>query len=176
VFFERRMPYNIAKEDKEIMDQAKIGGFLKLLRKEKELTQEQLAEQFYVSSRTVSRWETGSNMPDLSVLIELADFYRVDIREILDGERKNSNMDKELKDTLNKVADYSREDKKRMGRRMSVLFLLGIIGNIIWALIVEFGDLPQDSDYLEGSGSRFRSRFRLRDADNRLPHGVRNHG
>jgi transcriptional regulator with XRE-family HTH domain len=136
------MPYNIAKEDKEIMDQAKIGGFLKLLRKEKELTQEQLAEQFYVSSRTVSRWETGSNMPDLSVLIELADFYRVDIREILDGERKNSNMDKELKDTLNKVADYSREDKKRMGRRMSVLFLLGIIGNIIWA-IVEFGNLPQ---------------------------------
>ncbi|NLZ36703.1 MAG: helix-turn-helix transcriptional regulator [Clostridiales bacterium] len=124
------------------MDQAKIGGFLKLLRKEKELTQEQLAERFYVSSRTVSRWETGSNMPDLSVLIEIADFYQVDIREILDGERKNAKMDKELKDTLNKVADYSREDKKRMARRMSVLFFLGILGNIFWA-IVEFSDLPK---------------------------------
>lgn len=41
------------------MNQVKIGGFLKDLRKEKELTQEQLAEQFNVSRRTVSRWETG---------------------------------------------------------------------------------------------------------------------
>ncbi|MBQ3236879.1 MAG: helix-turn-helix transcriptional regulator, partial [Oscillospiraceae bacterium] len=69
------------------MDQIKIGKFLKHLRKEKGLTQEQLAEQFFVSSRTVSRWETGSNMPDLDILIELADFYNADIREIIDGER-----------------------------------------------------------------------------------------
>lgn len=70
------------------MDQAKIGSFLKALRSEKHLTQEQLAEQFYTSSRTISRWENGKNLPDISVLIELADFYGVDIREILDGERK----------------------------------------------------------------------------------------
>ena len=75
----------------------KIGGFLKLLRKEKELTQEQLAERFYVSSRTVSRWETGSNMPDLSVLIEIADFYQVDIREILDGKGKMQRWTKNSK-------------------------------------------------------------------------------
>ena len=51
------------------MNQQKIGEFLKHLRKEQGLTQEQLAEAFYVSSRTVSRWETGSNMPDLEILI-----------------------------------------------------------------------------------------------------------
>ncbi|MBO5388139.1 MAG: helix-turn-helix transcriptional regulator, partial [Lachnospiraceae bacterium] len=73
------------------MDQKKTGLFLRELRKEKELTQEQLAEQFNVSSRTVSRWETGSNMPDLSVLVELSDFYQVDIKEIIDGERKSEN-------------------------------------------------------------------------------------
>ena len=56
------------------MNQKNIGSFLKILRKEKNLTQEQLAEQFNVSSRTVSRWETGSNMPDLSLLVELADY------------------------------------------------------------------------------------------------------
>lgn len=44
------------------MNQIKIGGFLKELRKEKGLTQEQLAEQFNVSRRSVSRWETGSNL------------------------------------------------------------------------------------------------------------------
>ena len=52
------------------MDQQKIGAFLKVLRKQKGLTQEQIAEKFNVSSRTVSRWENGNNMPDLDVLIE----------------------------------------------------------------------------------------------------------
>ena len=94
------------------MNQQKIGEFLKHLRKEQGLTQEQLAEAFYVSSRTVSRWETGSNMPDLEILIELADFYHVDIREIIDGERKSENMDNETKDTLKKVAEYAVEEKE----------------------------------------------------------------
>ena len=52
-----------------IVDQIKIGLFLKELRKEKSLTQEQLAEQLNTSNRTISRWETGNNMPDLSMLI-----------------------------------------------------------------------------------------------------------
>ena len=56
------------------MDTKKIGAFLKQCRKEKNLTQEQLAEKFGVSARTVSRGETGSNMPDLSILVELADY------------------------------------------------------------------------------------------------------
>ena len=74
------------------MDQIRIGSFLKALRKEKGLTQEQLAEQLGVSARTVSRWETGSNMPDISLLIELAEFYEVSIPEIVSGERKNEQM------------------------------------------------------------------------------------
>ena len=52
------------------MDQQKIGRFLKELRKEKGITQEQLAEQFSVSNRTISRWENGNNMPDLDILRE----------------------------------------------------------------------------------------------------------
>ena len=51
------------------MDQKKTGYFLKQLRNEKKLTQEQLAEKFQITSRTVSRWETGSNMPDISMLL-----------------------------------------------------------------------------------------------------------
>ena len=92
------------------MDQPKIGKFLKQLRKEKGLTQEQFAEHFYISSRTVSRWETGNNMPDVDMLIELADFYDIDVREIIDGERKSENMDNETKDTLKKVAEYATEE------------------------------------------------------------------
>lgn len=95
------------------MNQQKTGELLKRLRKDKGLTQEQLAERFYVSSRTVSRWETGSNMPDVATLIELADFYDVDIREIIDGERKSEIMDQETKDTLKKVAAYATEGEKK---------------------------------------------------------------
>ena len=101
------------------MNQAKTGAFLKQLRKEKDLTQEQLAEKFFVSSRTVSRWETGSNMPDLSILVELADFYDVDIREIIDGERKSETMNSDTKDTLKKVAEYTAEEKKKLRNRMA---------------------------------------------------------
>ena len=72
----------------EKMNPKKIGEFLKGLRKEKGLTQEQLAEILHVSGRTISRWETGINMPDLSILIQIAEFYDVEIKEILDGKRK----------------------------------------------------------------------------------------
>ena len=88
------------------MDQQKIGEFLKTLRKDKNLTQEELADKMNVSRRTVSRWETGSNLPDLSILVELADLYDVDMREIFNGERKNETMDKDLKETMLMAADY----------------------------------------------------------------------
>ena len=69
------------------MDQKKVGSFLRELRKEKQLTQEQLAERFGVTNRSVSRWETGSNMPDLSILVELAVFYDFDIGVTFEGGR-----------------------------------------------------------------------------------------
>ena len=120
------------------MDQKKIGAFLKRLRKEKGLTQEQLAERFYVSSKTVSRWETGSNMPDVGTLIDLADFYDVDIRELIDGERKSENMDKETKDTLKKVAAYATEgEKKSQSKRMNTV--IGIcIAVLVYVVLYVF--------------------------------------
>lgn len=118
------------------MDQKMTGEFLKQLRKEKGLTQEQLAERFAVSGRTVSRWETGSNMPDLSVLVELADYYDVDIREIIDGERKSEKMNQELKDTVLKIAEYSNEDKLKVTNRMHLLFIGGLIAAVIYMMLV----------------------------------------
>lgn len=70
------------------MDQKKTGAFLKELRKKKCLTQEQLAEKFNVSSRTISRWENGCNMPDLDVLMEeialnAADYTNTEIQRYI---------------------------------------------------------------------------------------------
>lgn len=123
------------------MDLRKIGTFLKELRKEKGLTQEQLAEQFYVSGRTVSRWETGSNLPDLDLLVRLSDFYELDLREILDGERKTEKMNQELEDTVRKVADYSNERNSRTAKIVRIYFILGGISLIINTLL-RFFELP----------------------------------
>ena len=123
------------------MDQIKIGSFIKELRKEQNLTQEELAEKFNVARRTVSRWETGSNMPDLDILIEMADFYDVDLREILDGERKSEKMNEELKETVLKVAEYSNEASKKTTRMVLVYFALGIVALIVNQVIV-VSDLP----------------------------------
>lgn len=104
------------------MDMKKIGEFLKVLRKEKGLTQEQLAEILLVSGRTISRWETGTNMPDLSILIQMAEFYDVEVKEILDGERRSENMDKKLKETLSKVADYNKLKKEKVTKAENAAF------------------------------------------------------
>lgn len=106
------------------MDMKKIGEFLKELRKERGLTQEQLAEILFVSGRTISRWETGTNMPDLSILIQMAEFYDVEIKEILEGERKNGIMEKELKETLSKVADYNKLEKEKAAKAGNIAFCL----------------------------------------------------
>lgn len=105
------------------MDTKKIGAFLKQCRKEKNLTQEQLAEKFGVSSRTVSRWETGSNMPDLSILVELADYYDMDLKELLDGERSQP-MNQEMRETLDKVADYEEWVKQKALKQETLHLLL----------------------------------------------------
>ncbi len=117
------------------MDQIKIGSFMKELRKERGLTQEQLAEKFSVSRRTVSRWETGSNLPDLDILIEMADYFEVNLRELLDGEGKVEKMDKELKETVLKVVDYSNEEKNKLTKRMHLQFIAGFIAAVIYMVL-----------------------------------------
>ena len=133
------------------MNLEKTGSMLKDLRKEKGMTQEQLGEKFGVSRRTVSRWETGSNMPDLDVLIELSDFYEVDLREILSGERKSEKMYEEMKETVLQVAEYGNEDKARLLARMHWLSLAGLIG-LTMHLVITFMGLGEVSPY-EGIGS-----------------------
>ena len=121
------------------MDQVKMGNALKVLRKEKGLTQEELAEMFYVTDRSVSRWETGSSLPDISILIQLADFYGVDIREILDGEINNENMDNDVKDVAVKVATYDKERADKFIKRLSYLYLLSLFGGSIWLIFEATG-------------------------------------
>ncbi len=69
------------------MDMQKIGSFLAELRKEKNLTQDELGAQIGVTNKTISRWETGSYLPPVEMLQTLGDTFGVSINEILNGER-----------------------------------------------------------------------------------------
>ena len=64
-------------------------------------------------------------MPDLDILIGLADFYEVDLRELIDGERKSGNMDKETKETVLKAAEYMNMGTERYTKRVHLLLLTG---------------------------------------------------
>lgn len=87
--------------------------------------------QLGVSNRTVSRWETGSNMPDLDILIELAHYYDVEIREILNGERKRETMNYQEKATAMQMADYSNAEQNRFIKRLQIILRLGAAAGIL---------------------------------------------
>ena len=69
------------------MDMSKMGAFLQTLRREQGLTQEQLGEKLRISSKTISRWETGTYMPPVEMLLALSELYGVSMNELVAGER-----------------------------------------------------------------------------------------
>ena len=110
-----------------MFDQKKTGAMLKTLRKERGITQEQLAEHFNVSSRTVSRWENGINLPDISLLIEISEFYETDLRGILSGERSTSVMNEEMKETVRQVSEYTDDQKEKTLKKVRIYSVIGLV-------------------------------------------------
>ena len=117
------------------MDQKKIGSFLKELRKEKGITQEKLAEELNVTGRTVSRWETGANMPDISLLVEISEFFDVSIPEIINGERKSENMNEEVKEVVDKLSDYANAEKETIIKNIRSHSIIGTIALVIYCIL-----------------------------------------
>ena len=121
------------------MDQIKVGAFLKDLRKEKGITQEQLAEELGVSGRTISRWETGKNMPDISLLVEIAEFFDVSIPEIIKGERKSENMKEETKEVAETMSDYAKAEKEQLIKSFRNMSIIGLIALLVYMVLRETG-------------------------------------
>ena len=119
------------------MDLQKIGVFLSELRKEKNLTQDELGEQIGVTNKTVSRWENGNYLPPVEMLQILSKFYDVSINEILNGERvKDSDYknvsEENVKCALNRSNAIMRKHKKIMNWIIAVVVaLLYIIISLI---------------------------------------------
>lgn len=113
------------------IDRAKFGAFVAELRKEKGITQKELAEKLCISDKAISKWETGNSIPDVSLLVPLAEILGVSVTELLECRRMEvpESMDKNQTDNLvKKVIELSAEERaKRRKRNISIYFLCVVI-------------------------------------------------
>lgn len=117
------------------MDQRKIGMFLAQCRKERGITQTVLAEKLGVTQRSISRWETGRNMPDLSLLQPLAAELQVSVSELLDGEKHEK--ERETEDVIHQVIAYSAGlERRRIFTVGDVNLLTGVLAGVAGILLV----------------------------------------
>ena len=114
------------------MNQIKIGKFILNCRKEKGLTQEQLAEKLGVTSKSISRWENGKTMPDYSLLKDLCNELDINVNELLSGEKIKVN------DYMNKSEENLIKLRKQIDKRKKVLTIISYVfmGIIIVAFIL----------------------------------------
>lgn len=112
------------------MDQIKIGQFIARMRKEKNLTQRQLADILDISDKTISKWETGNGLPDVSLMMPLCETLTISVNELLSGKRL---VDRDYKD---KAEENMFALLKGHYRRMLCMAVLSIVST---ALVVCIG-------------------------------------
>ena len=134
------------------MNQKEIGKFIAKSRKEKKLTQMQLAEKLNITDRAVSKWETGKSMPDSSIMLELCNILGITVNELLSGEEIDTeNMESYEKRLDENLITLKRKDENNMKKNVMIsilysgTFLTGIMvclicnlaisGNLTWSLI-----------------------------------------
>ncbi|MBO4907709.1 MAG: helix-turn-helix domain-containing protein [Lachnospiraceae bacterium] len=115
------------------MNQVEIGKFIAGCRKEKGLTQVQLAEKLNITDRAVSKWETGKSMPDSSIMLELCEILGITVNELLSGERieMNSNYEEKVSENL---IEFKRKDENNL-KKNTVISIVYSITMIIAALV-----------------------------------------
>ena len=120
------------------MNQEKIGKFIAYNRKNKKLTQSELAEKLGVSDRAVSNWENGKNMPDLSLFKPLCDILGISINELMSGEViDNREYTDKLEENFINTIDYIDKRKNNSSDIKSIfLLVVGILGLCLSLFII----------------------------------------
>ena len=120
------------------MNQQATGKFIALKRKEKNLTQEQLAEKLGVSNKTISKWETGKCMPDYAVVKSLCEELEITVAELMDGEMAQERStrtydDEQIMDLLKRTQELEKQKNLLYG------IILIVMGIALQALSHTFG-------------------------------------
>lgn len=107
------------------MNQKKIGKFICELRKQKKLTQYELALKLGVTEKSVSNWENGRNMPDLSLFKPLCDELGISINELMSGERINKdNYKDKFEENIINTIEYSTKKVSKYNQVISLIFII----------------------------------------------------
>lgn len=130
------------------MNQLTTGKFISQKRKEKNLTQEQLAEKLGVSNKTISKWETGKCMPDYGVVKSLCEELEITVAELMDGEEAEEKSvraydDEQIMDLLRRTQELEKQKNLLYG------ILLIVMGIALQALSHTFGG-SQVKDFFSG--------------------------
>lgn len=135
---------NILDERRPIMDTKKIGAFIAMNRKKKGYTQEQLAEKLGVTNKTISRWENGHYMPDLSLLEPLSKELDITLNELLAGKEivKEEAMEYSEQNLIQTI-DYTGNKIKNEHKKISLF----IIGLGIFTSLCAFTVFPSESSW-----------------------------
>lgn len=124
------------------MNQEKIGLFIAKLRKENNMTQQDLAEKLGVSDRTVGNWENGRNLPDVSLFKPLCNLLNITVNDLISGERVDNNQEKFEENLINTI-NYS--NKKIEGKNKIIYIILILLG--IFISITALTIFPSDSSW-----------------------------
>ncbi len=114
------------------MKQEMVGKFISTCRKEKGLTQMQLAEKLNITNRAISKWETGKSMPDVSLMLDLCDILGITVNELLSGERIT--MDNYQKKAEENLMELQSKKEKAQGEYNTVLKILIAAFSLIFVL------------------------------------------
>ncbi len=114
------------------MNQEKIGKFIKTLRKEKKLTQSELATKLGVTDKSISNWENGKNMPDLSLFKPLCEILGITINDLISGEKLNKdNYQEKFEENILNTIDYT---NKKVTNKNNIIGMTFITFGIIIAI------------------------------------------
>ena len=104
------------------MNQEKIGNFILELRKEKNMTQQELADKIGVTDKAISKWENGRGMPDLSLMKPLCRELDISINELISGERiDKKDYQEKLEENIMKTIDYSVQEQKKQTKVFKII-------------------------------------------------------
>lgn len=114
------------------MNQEKIGKFISECRKQKKLTQSELGEKLGVTEKSISNWENGRNMPDLSLFKPLCDELEITINDLMSGEKiDKENYQEKFEENIVSTIDYS---TKKFNKYNKVIALIIIIFGLFISL------------------------------------------
>ncbi len=125
IFVSETIKFLLERDD--FMDQIQIGRFIASCRKEKNLTQEQLAEKLGVTSKSISRWENGRNMPDLSLFHPLCDELDITINDLIQGKKLSVEEQKKYSDQNAFSVLMTKKELENMQLLTEILIVAGIV-------------------------------------------------